>query len=91
MEAAHAQASASSVTVSAVDQYGNALLGDYYTVPQAHSGLYGDQGSAVVASGLTASAFTTTVGSAYSLQVYTYGGCKFSNWTAPSASRWPSP
>jgi len=82
LEAAHAQAPASVVTVNAVNQFGEALPGDYYTVSQAvHLGPYTNQGEAVVATGVTSSTFTAAAGPAYSLQVYAYGSCKFSHWT----------
>jgi len=79
--AASAQTPASTVTVSSVDQNGNALPGDYYVVFEA--AFYGpvyDQ-SNVLTSGMTSSTFTTTAGSSYTLQVYDYRDCTFSHWS----------
>jgi len=88
LEAAHAQASSSSgVTVNAVNQFGEALPGDYYTVFQAVSyGPFGDQREAVVATGVTSSTFLAAAGPAYSLQVYGYGSCTFSHWSGGALS-----
>jgi hypothetical protein len=78
--AAHAQASASGVSVTSVDQYGNVLPGDYYNVFQVAYGPSGGQRSLVVATGVTTSTFAATSGTAYTLQVYAYGSCTFSHW-----------
>jgi hypothetical protein len=81
-EAAHAQPSPSGVTVNAVNQFGEALPGDFYTVSQTvNYGPYGGRGEAVVATGVTSSTFAAPAGPAYTLQVYTYGSCTFSHWS----------
>ena len=82
LEAAHAQASSSSgVTVNAVNQFGQALPGDYYTIFQAVDyGPFG-HGEDVVATGVTSSTFEGAAGPGYSLQVYDYGSCTFSHWS----------
>jgi hypothetical protein len=82
LEAAHAQASASSVTVASVDQNGNAIPHDYYAVFQAAA--YGPD--RLVASGVTTSTFAATAGSSYELQVYAYGACTFSSWSNGATS-----
>jgi hypothetical protein len=79
--AVHAQASASGATINAVDQDGVVLPGDYYTVFQVAYGPSGGQRDVVVAFGVTTSTFATTAGSAYTLQIYAYGSCKFSHWS----------
>src|ERR1700680_4608882 len=82
LEAAHAQGPSSGVTVNAVNQFGEALRGDYYIVFQAaYYGPYGHQGEAVVATGVTSSAFAAEAGSSYTLQVYGYGSCIFRHST----------
>jgi hypothetical protein len=82
MQAAHAQSPGSSVTVNAVNQFGEALPGDYYTVFQAvHDNPYDGQGEDMVATGVTGSTFEAAAGPSYSLQVYTYGSCVFSHWS----------
>ena len=87
LQATHAQVSASSVTVKAVDQYGNVLPGDYYTVSQiAYGPLDFMQRDYVVASGVTVSTFAVAAGSEYFLDIYTYGSCTFSHWTGGALS-----
>jgi hypothetical protein len=82
LEAAHAQAPDSSVTVNAVNQFGQALPRDYYTVSQAVPyGPYNGQGETVAATGVTGSTFEAMGGNTYSLQVYDYGSCTFSHWS----------
>src|SRR4029077_13486836 len=82
LEAAHAKPSSSGVTVNAVNQFGEALPGDFYTVSQpVNYGPYGGRGEAVVATGVTSSTFAAPAGPAYTLQVYTYGSCTFSHWS----------
>jgi hypothetical protein len=87
LQAAHAQAPESVVTVNAVNQFGEVLPGDYYTVSQAvHNDPYNSQGEAVVATGVTGSTFEAAAGPSYSLQVYEYGSCAFSHWSDGSLS-----
>jgi hypothetical protein len=88
LQAAHAQAPpSSSVTVSAVNQFGQALPGDYYTVFRAvYFGPFNTQGEAVVATGVTSSTFAVAARPGYSLQVYAYGSCAFSHWKDGSVS-----
>ena len=82
LQAAHAQPSSSGVTVKAVNQFGGALPGDYYTVSQAvYYGPFMPHGEDVVATGVTSSTFTAAAGHVYSLQVYAYGSCTFSHWS----------
>ncbi|MDA4132632.1 MAG: hypothetical protein OK454_05845, partial [Thaumarchaeota archaeon] len=86
LQAAHAQAPSSGVTVNAVNQNGDAIPGDYYTVSEAFYGPVYDQGDAIVATGVTASTFAAAAGSTYTLQVYAYGSCAFSHWTDGAVS-----
>ena len=86
LQAGHAQASASSVTVKAVDQYGNVLPGDYYTVSQIAYGPFSIQREFVVATGVTVSTFAAAAGSEYFLEIFTYGSCTFSHWTGGALS-----
>jgi len=87
MQAAHAQAPTSGVTVNAVNQFGEALPGDYYTAYEAvYFGPFNALGEAVAATGVTASTFAAVAGSTYTLQVYTYGSCEFSHWTNGAVS-----
>ena len=86
LEAAHAQPPSSGVTVNAVNQFGDAIPGDYYTVSETFYGAVYDQGNAVVATGVTASTFSAAAGSTYTIQVYGYGSCAFSHWTTLSWS-----
>lgn len=65
------------LTVSSVDQYGNALTG-YYTV------LY--SGDSEANSGFTPATFTTSSGEAYSVQVDNYGNCTFKDWSDGTTS-----
>jgi hypothetical protein len=82
LEAAHAQAPASGVTVNAVNQFGETLPGDYYTVSQAvYYGPFIYSGEDLVATGVTSSTFEAAAGPTYSLQVYGYGSCTFSHWS----------
>ena len=72
----------SGVTVNAVNQFGEALPGDHFTVFRAiHDNPYNGQGEDMVATGVTGSTFEAAAGSAYSLQVYAYGSCAFSHWS----------
>ncbi len=81
LQAAHAQTPASSVTVKAVDQFGNVLPGDYYTVSQiAYGPMENMQREYVVATGVTVSTFAAAAGSAYLLEISTYGSCTFNHW-----------
>ena len=65
--------SISSVTISSVDQNGNAIFG-YYTV-------LSDSGGNVLGTGFTSKTFATTAGQTYSLQAEGYGNCTFSRWS----------
>jgi hypothetical protein len=69
--AATGSAPSSSVTVSAVDQAGNALNG-YYTVLS--------QSGSQVGTGYTSATFQTTAGQGYAVKVANYGSCSFSSW-----------
>jgi hypothetical protein len=65
--------STSQVTVNSQNTSGASITG-YYVV------LYGSGGS-VAGSGFTPDTFTTTVGSAYTLQADGYGSCTFASWS----------
>jgi hypothetical protein len=78
LQAAPVLTSASNVTVASVDQNGNVIPHDYYDVFQAANS-YGPDN--LVANGVTTSTFATIAGSSYTLQVYGYGSCTFSNWS----------
>jgi hypothetical protein len=81
-QAAHAQPPSSGVTVNAVNQFGEAIPGDFYTVSQAvNYGPFMPHVEDVVATGVTSSMFSAAAGHEYSLQVYTYGSCTFSHWS----------
>jgi hypothetical protein len=87
LQGAEAQAPSSGVTVNAVNQFGEALPGDYYTVFQAiQYSPYDSQGEAVMATGVTSSTFEAAAGPTYSLQVYAYGSCTFSHWSDGAVS-----
>jgi hypothetical protein len=62
---------ASSVTVNAVDQHGNALNG-YYTVLS--------QSGSQVGTGFTPATVQTTAGQSYAVKVSNYGSCSFASW-----------
>jgi hypothetical protein len=62
---------ASRVTVSAVDQDGNALNGYYAVLSQSGS---------QVGTGFTPATFQTTTGQSYAVHVSNYGSCSFTSW-----------
>jgi len=69
--AATSSAPAGSVTVSAVDQSGDALNGYYAVLSHSNS---------QVGTGFTPATFQTTIGQSYAVQVFNYGGCSFTSW-----------
>jgi hypothetical protein len=62
----------SSVTISSVDQNGNAIDGYYVALLQ---------GGNVLASGYTTMTFSVTSGQTYDVQADSYGSCLFSHWS----------
>lgn len=81
LEAAPAQASASTATMTSVDQNGDTLNVTSYV----YTALYDSAGNAVAA-GFTAATLATAAGSGYVLHAYGFASCAFSNWSGGRSS-----